>query len=106
MAFRCGDSVVGEGHDANEVIQQLSIVITCHWVPVSVLNGKVFRIGHLGWLNEIMVCRPLAVLNWPCAMLVFRSSRVPVLVLPLIITSMGTEARAALNKNLSSSISL
>ncbi len=48
--------VVPEKYDANDVIKtafnhyNLSL-----GAGLSVLNGKVFRIGHLGWLNEIMV---------------------------------------------------
>ena len=33
------------------------------------VTGKVFRIGHLGWLNETMILKLLAVLKWPCLML-------------------------------------
>ena len=32
------------------------------------LNGNVFRIGHLGWLNETMVLQHWAALRWPCVM--------------------------------------
>lgn len=52
--------VVPEGHDANEVIKtafyryDLSL-----GAGLNVLSGKVFRIGHLGWLNEIMVMQAL-----------------------------------------------
>ncbi|MEO1536270.1 MAG: aminotransferase class V-fold PLP-dependent enzyme [Pseudomonadota bacterium] len=52
--------VVPEGFDANDVIQtayhkyNLSL-----GAGLNKLNGKVFRIGHLGWLNEIMVLQAL-----------------------------------------------
>ena len=32
------------------------------------MAGKVFRIGHLGWLNEAMVLQVLGGAEWPCAM--------------------------------------
>jgi alanine-glyoxylate transaminase/serine-glyoxylate transaminase/serine-pyruvate transaminase len=52
--------VVPEGFDANDVINA-----AYHRYDLSLgsglnkLNGKVFRIGHLGWLNEIMVMQAL-----------------------------------------------
>src|SRR5215467_4697109 len=52
--------VVPEGVEANDVIRtayhryDLSL-----GTGLSKLNGKVFRIGHLGWLNEIMVLQAL-----------------------------------------------
>jgi alanine-glyoxylate transaminase / serine-glyoxylate transaminase / serine-pyruvate transaminase len=52
--------VVPEGFDANDVINaayyryDLSL-----GSGLNRLNGKVFRIGHLGWLNEIMVMQAL-----------------------------------------------
>ncbi len=52
---------VPEGYDANEVVQ-----IAYHryglslGVGLNVLAGKVFRIGHLGWLNELMLLQALA----------------------------------------------
>src|SRR5580704_4619010 len=51
---------VPEGFDANDVIKtayyryDLSL-----GTGLNKLNGKVFRIGHLGWLNEIMVMQAL-----------------------------------------------
>jgi len=51
---------VGEGFDANDVIQSAYHKFnTSLGAGLSVLNGKVFRIGHLGWLNEIMVLQAL-----------------------------------------------
>jgi alanine-glyoxylate transaminase/serine-glyoxylate transaminase/serine-pyruvate transaminase len=53
-------AVVPEGFDANDVINaayyryDLSL-----GSGLNRLNGKVFRIGHLGWLNEIMVMQAL-----------------------------------------------
>jgi alanine-glyoxylate transaminase / serine-glyoxylate transaminase / serine-pyruvate transaminase len=50
--------VVPEGFDANEVIKaayyryDLSL-----GTGLNKVNGKVFRIGHLGWLNQIMASR-------------------------------------------------
>ncbi len=52
--------VVPEDKDAREVISR-----AYHRYNVSlgaglaVVMGKVFRIGHLGWLNEVMVCQAL-----------------------------------------------
>jgi alanine-glyoxylate transaminase/serine-glyoxylate transaminase/serine-pyruvate transaminase len=52
--------VVPDGFDANDVIKtayyryDLSL-----GTGLNKLNGKVFRIGHLGWLNEIMVMQTL-----------------------------------------------
>ena len=52
--------MVPEGFDANDVIQtayhryDLSL-----GAGLSKVAGKVFRIGHLGWLNEIMVMQAL-----------------------------------------------
>jgi len=52
--------VVPESVEANDVIRtayhryDLSL-----GTGLSKLNGKVFRIGHLGWLNEIMVLQAL-----------------------------------------------
>ena len=49
-----------EGFDANDVIKtaydkyNLSL-----GAGLSRLAGKVFRIGHLGWLNEIMILQAL-----------------------------------------------
>ena len=77
--------------------RQLFIVITCHSVPVSACwNGKVFRIGHLGWLNEIMVMQALGGVE-----LAMRDVGIPfqsgagVGAAVDYYTSMGTEARAA-----------
>lgn len=51
---------VGDGFDANDVIKtayyQYNVSLGG---GLSILNGKVFRIGHLGWLNEIMVLQAL-----------------------------------------------
>ena len=52
---------VPDGYDANDVIQ-----IAYHRYSLSLglglnlLAGKVFRIGHLGWLNELMILQALA----------------------------------------------
>jgi alanine-glyoxylate transaminase/serine-glyoxylate transaminase/serine-pyruvate transaminase len=52
--------VVPEGFDANDVIKtayyryDLSL-----GTGLNKVNGKVFRIGHLGWLNDIMVMQAL-----------------------------------------------
>ena len=52
--------VVPEGHDANDVIKtafhRYSVSLGA---GLNILSGKVFRIGHLGWLNEIMVMQAL-----------------------------------------------
>ena len=52
--------LVPDGHNANDVIQA-----AYHYYGVSLggglgkVAGKVFRIGHLGWLNETMVLQAL-----------------------------------------------
>jgi len=52
--------LVPDGHNANDVIQA-----AYHNYGVSLgsglgkVAGKVFRIGHLGWLNETMVLQAL-----------------------------------------------
>ncbi|MEM0943030.1 MAG: aminotransferase class V-fold PLP-dependent enzyme, partial [Pseudomonadota bacterium] len=52
--------VIPEGFDSNEVVArayhryQLSL-----GVGLSKVAGRVFRIGHLGWLNELMVMQAL-----------------------------------------------
>ena len=52
---------IPEGYDANEVVK-----VAYHryglslGVGLNVLAGKVFRIGHLGWLNELMLLQALA----------------------------------------------
>ena len=52
--------LVPDGHNANDVIQA-----AYHYYVVSLggglgkVAGKVFRIGHLGWLNETMVLQAL-----------------------------------------------
>lgn len=52
--------LVPEGHDANEVIRT---AYHCYGLSLgaglSKVAGKVFRIGHLGWLNEIMIMQAL-----------------------------------------------
>ena len=51
---------VGDGHDANDVIKTAYHKYNVSLgAGLSILNGKVFRIGHLGWLNEIMVLQAL-----------------------------------------------
>ena len=51
---------VGDGYDANEVIKTAYYKYNVSLgAGLSILNGKVFRIGHLGWLNEIMVMQAL-----------------------------------------------
>ena len=51
---------VGDGYDANEVIKTAYHKYNVSLgAGLSILNGKVFRIGHLGWLNEIMVMQAL-----------------------------------------------
>jgi len=51
---------VGEGLDANDVIKSAYYKFnTSLGGGLSILIGKVFRIGHLGWLNEIMVLQAL-----------------------------------------------
>jgi hypothetical protein len=74
--------VVPEGFDANEVIKaayyryDLSL-----GTGLNKVNGKVFRIGHLGWLNHIMVMQLSAVSSSRCVTSGFHSSPAPVPVL-------------------------
>lgn len=52
--------VVPEGFDANDVINAAYFRYDLSLGSgLNRLNGKVFRIGHLGWLNEIMVMQAL-----------------------------------------------
>ena len=70
--------VVPDGFDANDVIKtaynryDLSLGSGLNKVA-----GKVFRIGHLGWLNEIMILQALGGASWRCAMSASSSSRAP-----------------------------
>ena len=52
--------MVGDGYDANMVIQtaykKYGVSLGA---GLSKVAGKVFRIGHLGWLNETMVLQAL-----------------------------------------------
>ena len=51
---------VSDGFDANDVIKTAYHKYNVSLgAGLSILNGKVFRIGHLGWLNEIMVMQAL-----------------------------------------------
>jgi alanine-glyoxylate transaminase/serine-glyoxylate transaminase/serine-pyruvate transaminase len=52
--------VVPEGFDANDVIKTAYFRYDLSLgTGLNKLNGKAFRIGHLGWLNEIMVMQAL-----------------------------------------------
>lgn len=52
--------VVPEGQDAREVIARAySAYNTSFGTGLAQLAGKVFRIGHLGWMNEGMICSAL-----------------------------------------------
>lgn len=54
--------VVPEGVDATRVIRRAyEAYNTSFGTGLSKVAGKVFRIGHLGWLNEGMVCTALSV---------------------------------------------
>jgi alanine-glyoxylate transaminase / serine-glyoxylate transaminase / serine-pyruvate transaminase len=51
---------VPEGFDANDVIKAAYFRYNLSLgTGLNKLNGKAFRIGHLGWLNEIMVMQAL-----------------------------------------------
>ncbi|MBB6469399.1 alanine-glyoxylate transaminase/serine-glyoxylate transaminase/serine-pyruvate transaminase [Aminobacter lissarensis] len=53
--------VVPDGIDSAEVVRTAyGKYQTSLGVGLSKVAGKVFRIGHLGWLNEVMVCGALA----------------------------------------------
>jgi len=53
--------VVPEGFDANDVIMRAYYHYDLSLgTGLNKVNGKVFRIGHLGWLNEIMVMQTLS----------------------------------------------
>ena len=52
--------VVPEEHDAREVIARAYAAYnTSFGTGLAQLAGKVFRIGHLGWMNEGMICSAL-----------------------------------------------
>jgi len=52
--------LVPEGFDANDVIKRAYYGYDLSLgTGLNKVNGKVFRIGHLGWLNEIMVMQAL-----------------------------------------------
>jgi len=52
--------VVPDGFDANDVIKRAYYRYDLSLgTGLNKVNGKVFRIGHLGWLNEIMVMQTL-----------------------------------------------
>lgn len=52
--------LVPEGFDANDVIKTAYFRYDLSLgTGLNKLNGKAFRIGHLGWLNEIMVMQAL-----------------------------------------------
>lgn len=52
--------LVPEGHDANDVIKTAYYKYDLSLgAGLSKVAGKVFRIGHLGWMNEIMVMQAL-----------------------------------------------
>jgi alanine-glyoxylate transaminase / serine-glyoxylate transaminase / serine-pyruvate transaminase len=53
---------VPDGVDATRVIRRAyEAYNTSLGTGLSKVAGKVFRIGHLGWLNEGMVCTALSV---------------------------------------------
>ncbi|MCC0017300.1 MAG: aminotransferase class V-fold PLP-dependent enzyme [Rhodobiaceae bacterium] len=53
--------MVPEGHDATKVIARAyERYNTSLGSGLSQVAGKVFRIGHLGWLNEIMILQAIA----------------------------------------------
>lgn len=53
--------LVPEGVDSAEVVRRAHQKYqTSLGVGLSKVAGKVFRIGHLGWLNEVMVCGALS----------------------------------------------
>ncbi|MET0874329.1 MAG: hypothetical protein ABWX81_05995 [Pseudolabrys sp.] len=52
--------LVPEGFEANDVIKTAYFRYDLSLgTGLNKLNGKAFRIGHLGWLNEIMVMQTL-----------------------------------------------
>jgi alanine-glyoxylate transaminase/serine-glyoxylate transaminase/serine-pyruvate transaminase len=48
--------LVPEGIDSAEVVRRAFHYQTSLGVGLSKVAGKVFRIGHLGWVNEVMMC--------------------------------------------------
>ncbi|HVY56666.1 MAG TPA: aminotransferase class V-fold PLP-dependent enzyme [Xanthobacteraceae bacterium] len=52
--------VVSDGVDANEVIRTAYGYDLSLGAGLGKVAGRVFRIGHMGWLNEIMVLQALA----------------------------------------------
>lgn len=56
--------LVPEGIDSNEIVKRAyEAYNTSLGVGLSKVAGKVFRIGHLGWINEPMVCGALSVVE-------------------------------------------
>jgi alanine-glyoxylate transaminase/serine-glyoxylate transaminase/serine-pyruvate transaminase len=53
--------IVPEGIDSAEIVRTAySKYQTSLGVGLNKVAGKVFRIGHLGWMNEVMICGALA----------------------------------------------
>jgi alanine-glyoxylate transaminase/serine-glyoxylate transaminase/serine-pyruvate transaminase len=53
--------LVPEGIDSAEIVKcAYHKYQTSLGVGLNKVAGKVFRIGHLGWLNEVMVCGALS----------------------------------------------
>lgn len=53
--------VVPEGIDSAQIVRTAySKYQTSLGVGLNKVAGKVFRVGHLGWLNEVMICGALA----------------------------------------------
>ena len=72
--------LVPEGFEANDVIKTAYFRYDLSLgTGLNKLNGKAFRIGHLGWLNEIMLMQTLCGVELAMRASVFHSSpaRVP-----------------------------
>lgn len=91
--------VVPEEHDAREVIARAySAYNTSFGTGLAQLAGKVFRIGHLGWMNEGMICAALGTAEMSmidCGLPIEAGSGVGAAVNYFTSTSAKSDAKAA-----------
>lgn len=91
--------VVPEEHDAREVIARAySAYKTSFGTGLAQLAGKVFRIGHLGWMNEGMICSALGTAEMSmidCGLPIEAGSGVGAAVGYFTSTSAKSDAKAA-----------
>lgn len=91
--------MVPDGHDAREVIARAyETYETSLGTGLAQLAGKVFRIGHLGWLNEGMVCAALGNAEMAmidCGIRIDAGSGVGAAISHYTATASNAKARAA-----------